>query len=126
MAQMAASACQWFGVAMLTTCTSLSSSIFRKSVVNFGAKPCFFATASARFFPTASSQSTIQVMGVSLRAEKPPMCEPPRPLTHTTATFSFSFGLPLCFSSAKAGRAEPAETAAAAANIESSKNRRRS
>jgi hypothetical protein len=131
MAQMAANACQWFGVAMLTRFTSLSSSILRMSVVNFGAKPCFWAIDSTRFWPTASSQSTIQVIGVSVRARKPPMWLPPRPFTPTTATFSRAPGVPAPLSAdGSAAEAslpsEPAPTASAAANIESSRKRRRS
>ena len=48
MAQMAASECQWLGVAMETTSTDLSSKTRRMSWTVFGALPgCCFSTAAA-------------------------------------------------------------------------------
>ena len=52
MAQMAASACQWLGVAMVTMSTDLSSNTRRMSCTNLGARPCFLAISSTRCLPT--------------------------------------------------------------------------
>ncbi len=57
MAQMAASACQWLGVAMLTMSTDLSSKTARRSCTYLGSRPCFFAVCATRCMPTSRSAS---------------------------------------------------------------------
>jgi hypothetical protein len=47
MAQIAASACQWFGAAIETVSTDLSSKIARKSWTAFGRRPRAFSTEAA-------------------------------------------------------------------------------
>ena len=86
MAQMAARACQWFGVAIETMSIDLSSSTLRMSWTNFGALPRFFSTAFmplATCFGSASHSTVISQSKLPLRFL---MWSPPRPPQPTTAT----------------------------------------
>ncbi len=97
------------------------------SATIFGSRPCLSATSFARWRATSSSTSTTYSTSVSIASIQVRRWSEPRPPQPTTATPSFSLG-PLMrgFSSAASTRvADPAATAAAAANIESSRNCRR-
>ena len=59
---MAASACQWFGVAIETTSMSLSSTTLRMSCSYFGAFPWAFSIGFIALPITASSQSQTVVI----------------------------------------------------------------
>ncbi|GIT28801.1 MAG: hypothetical protein Ct9H300mP1_08470 [Planctomycetaceae bacterium] len=122
---MAASACQWLGVAIDTMSIDLSSKAFRMSLRYCGLRPELLPTFSARWRPMASSGSTTATTSVSFRREKALRCDCPRPRTPTTATCSRSLGLFDCFSAAGTKVGAPATAAAAAVSMDCSRKSRR-
>ncbi len=125
MAQMAARACQWLGVAMLTTSMDLSSSTLRRSWTNLGAFPCAFSTAFMAGPMTPESASQMVVTTQLCLPANPLTWSLPRPLTPMTATCSWSLASPFlaALGSAAAAKLPPAKMAASA--VESCKNSRR-
>src|SRR5581483_12374722 len=94
MAQMAARACQWFGVAMLTMWTVGSSMTRRRSWTYLGSSPCFCLTVRIAWAITAVSTSQTWVTAQLFRPAKPLTWDMPRPLTPMTATLRRSPTLP--------------------------------
>jgi hypothetical protein len=92
MAQMAARACQWFGVAIDTMSIDLSSSIRRMSCSNFGSWPFLSPTFFIAWPITLESTSQMVLMRQLKLPLNPPTWLMPRPLTPTTATWRVSPG----------------------------------
>src|SRR5260370_4955871 len=91
-AQIAASECQWFGVAIETASTFLLSSNRRMSVWPSSSAPRSFhlANSASRTLRSTSHRPVIRTPGTALRPFK---WSPPRPWKPTTAMRTSSLGL---------------------------------
>src|SRR3954447_6449830 len=92
MAQMAARACQWLGVAIETTSMSLSSRTRRRSWTNLGSESLAAETCFMALEMTLRSTSQTVVIRASSRSLNAWTCDMPRPLTPMTATLTTSLG----------------------------------